>query len=133
LLINSKYPPCSIKQKIKYQQEHLGYIDYIDSSIDKRYVVITGLDIKYSPKFTAYCINNGMISEMKVRKRKNPKDPKDRKIKTVFNDEPFGDGDIVYIKSCGKEPRMKKTDNGWEADETAMIWWIYDWNVVNNL
>jgi len=133
LLKKSKYPPCSIQQKIKYQQEHLGYVDYTDETIDKRYIVIMGLDTKYSPKFTAYCLNNGTSSEMKVRRRKNPNDKRDIRVKTTFNKSPFNDGDILYIKSCGKEPKMRKTEDGWEADYSSMVWWLYDWDVVTKL
>ena len=132
LLENSKYPKCSVKQKIKYQVEYLGYIGYKDPKIRKNYFVVTQLDTKYSPKFVAYCINNGNTVEMKVRKNRNPKNPKG-KSKTSFSERPFNDGDILYLKSWGMEPKMKKTDNGWEKDPSIMCNWLYDYDIIDNL
>lgn len=130
LLANNKYPPCTMKDRIKYQQDLLGYIDYQDSSLDKRYLVVTNLDTKYSPKFKAYCLNNGVTAELRVRRKKNPKNPADKKVITTFNKLPFNNGDILYMKSCGQEPKMRKTDDGWEKDYSTMIWWMYDWEIA---
>ena len=131
LLVNSKFPKCSVSQKIMYELDLLGYVAYMNPQLDKRYFVVTGLDTTYSPKFTAYCINNGKSVEMRVRKKKNPKNPKDKKIKTTFLDLPFNDGDILYLKSWGKEPKMKKIENGWESDPSIMINWLYDYSITN--
>lgn len=129
MLANSKYPPCPAHTRIRYQQELLGYIDYKDPQLDKRYFVVQNLDEKYSPKFTAYCINNGTTAELRVRKKRNPKNKND-KCKTSFSDQPFKDGDILFMKSWGKEPKMKKTDTGWERDTSVMLNWLYDYDVV---
>ena len=107
LLANSNYLPCSIKQKIKYESDLLGYIDYKNPKLDKKYFVVTQLDTKYSPKFTAYCLNNGSTCELRIKKNRNPKNKFD-KTKKSFSDQPFADGDILYLKSWGKEPKMKK-------------------------
>lgn len=130
LLNNSKYPPCTLKQKIKYQAEHLGYIDYKDSKLDKRYFVVENLDTKYSPKFTAYCLNNGNSSELRVKKKRNPKNKMD-KCKVSFGEKPFENGDIIYLKAWGKEPKMKKTEDGWEKDPSVMYNWMYDYEIAN--
>ena len=132
LLENSQYPPCSVEQKIRYEQELLGYIDYKNPKLDKRYFIVTQLDTKYSPKFIAYCLNNGNSVEMRVKKRRNPKNKFD-KTKVSFADKPFDNGDILYLKSWGKEPKMKKTDNGWEKDPSVMYIWMYDYDIVNEL
>ena len=133
LLENSKYPKVTMRQRIIWQQDLLGYIDYTNPEIDKRYFVVTNLDVTYSPKFTAYCINNGRSVDMKVRKRKNPKDKNYTNIKMTFNELPFNNGDILYLKSWGKEPKIKKTEDGWEKDSSVMYNWMYDYNVVNSL
>ena len=130
LLANSKQPPATIHQRIRWQSELLGYIDYTNQDIDKRYFVVTQLDDKYSPKFNAYCINNGKSVEMRVRKKRNPKNKMD-KCKTPFTDKPFENGDILYLKSWGIEPKMKKTDSGWEKDPSVMINWMYDYEIVD--
>ena len=128
LLNNSKYPKVTVQQRIRWQSELLGYIDYTDPKLDKRYLVVTNLDTTYSPKFNAYCINNGKTVEMRVRKKHNPKNKND-KCKTSFAQLPFHNGDILYIKSWGQEPKMKKTDAGWEKDTSVMINWLYDYEV----
>lgn len=132
LLENSQYPPCSVEQKIRYEQELLGYIDYKNPKLDKRYFIVTQLDTKYSPKFIAYCLNNGNSVEMRVKKRRNPKNKFD-KTKVSFADKPFDNGDILYLKSWGKEPKMKKTDSGWEKDPSVMYIWMYDYDIVKEL
>lgn len=132
MLTNSKYPLATVQQRIRWQSEFLGYIDYVDSKIDKRYFVVTNLDTAYSPKFNAYCINNGKSVEMRVRKKRNPKNKSD-KCETAFSDIPFNDGDILYLKAWGQEPKMKKTDSGWEKDRSIMINWLYDYEKVEDL
>ena len=131
LLKNSKYPAATIQQRIRWQQELLGYIDYVNPQLDKRYMVVLNLDTTYSPKFTAYCLGNGRSVEMKVRKRRNPRSKKDRKVIVTFSKLPFENGDILYLKSWGQEPKMKKTDDGWEEDTSVMINWLYDYDVTN--
>lgn len=130
LLKNSKYPPATIQQRIRWQTEHLGYIDYTDSTINKRYFVVTQLDTTYSPKFVAYCINNGRSVEMRVKKKRNPKNKND-KCKTSFADEPFANCDILYLKAWGQEPKMKKVGDDWVKDPSVMINWLYDYEVKN--
>ena len=130
LLKNSKHPPVSIHQRILWQEELLGYIDYTDPQLDMRYFVVTNLDDKYSPRFTAYCINNGKSVEMRVRKKRNPKNFSD-KTKVSFTDEPFNNDDILYLKSWGVEPKMKKTETGWEKVPSVMINWMYDYSICN--
>lgn len=121
-------PATTVKEIIKYESEYLGYIDYQDERLPKKYFVVQNLDTKYSPKFTAYCISNGISVEMRVRKKKNPKNKND-KCKTSFTDKPFEDGDILYLISWGKEPKMKKTEDGWEKDPSTMYNWLYDYDI----
>ena len=120
--------PCSVSEQIAYEKEYLGYIDYINPQLSKRIFVVTELNDKYSPKFNAYCLNNGKVVEMKVRKRRKPKDPK---VKTSFYEKPFKDSDIIYLKSWGQEPKMKKVDDHWETDYSTMVNWMYDYDIVH--
>lgn len=129
LLANSKYPPCSVAQKIKYEQELLGYIDYKDQSFDKRTIVVTNLDAKWSPKFVGYCINNGKTCELKIHKKKNPRD---KSVKTTWSDLPLENGDIIYMKNCKKEPRRRKNKDGdWEDIPDTFDWWLNDYSICN--
>ena len=117
----------SVKEKIKAQQEYLSYIDYTDPKMDKHYIIVTKLDTNYSPKFVAYCINNGKTCPMKVRKNK-----KGRSFGVInsFKDTPFEDGDVLEIIKCKQEPKAKFVDGEWKRDYTDKEWWLYEYRVV---
>lgn len=119
---------CSVAKKIKYQQEYLGYIDYVDGTIDWRYVVVTGLDAQYSPKFKAYFISNGQSVEMKVHKKRNYKD---KEIITSFSDVPFENGDVLYIKNWKKQPKKIKVDDEWTTSPDIVEKWIKDYTKIS--
>jgi DNA polymerase-3 subunit alpha len=120
--------PLSVKDRIKAQQEYLSYIDYTDPSLDKSYVVVLNLNNNYSPKFTAYCINNGKTCPMKVRKNK-----KGRSFDVVnsYKDTPFNDGDILKLIKCKQEPKAKFVDGEWKRDYTDKEWWCYSYQLVD--
>ena len=131
LLTNLKYNGTimSVKEKINAQQEYLSYIDYVDPNLDGRYVVVTDLDTKYSPKFVAYCIQNGQTCTMKVRKEKRSKD---FSVITAFKDTPFEEGDILYMYKCKQEPKAVRNEDGsWGRDYSNKEWWLYNYRVVN--
>ena len=126
---NLKYDgePLPLKDKIKAQQEFLSYIDYINPDLDSRYVVVTNLDATYSPKFNAYCLKNGKTSPMKVRKTRSGKAAV---IYTTFKEKPFEEGDILYMKKCRQEPKVKMVDGEWIKDYSNKEWWLYDYDIV---
>lgn len=128
LLTNLKYNgnPMSVKEKIKAQQEYLSYIDYTDSNLDKRYVVVTNLNTNYSPKFVAYCLNNGKTCPIKVRKNKKNGDVQ---IKNTFKDTPFEEGDILYMYKLKQEPKAKMVNGEWQRDYKDKEWWLYEYSV----
>ena len=110
-----------VLQLVKFQYEVLNYVDYVDESIDWRYVVITDLNTSYSPKFNAYSINNGKVVEMKVHKNK----PKfDKEVENSFNEIPFEDGDILYIKKVKRQPKKQKVNDEWVVIPDVTEWWI---------
>lgn len=129
LLTNLKYHGniMSVKEKIKYQQEFLSYIDYIDPEMSKTIIVVTNLNTNYSPKFVAYCINNGKTCPFKVRKNKKGRD---YHVKNSFKDTPFEDGDILRMIKCKQEPKAKMVDGKWERDYTDKEWWLYEYEVI---
>lgn len=129
LFNKANFPDILIKHKIKYQEELLGYVDYVNPDLDARYFVVERLDTKYSPKFTAYCLKNGKTCDMQVRKTMGKS--KNSKAKTCYNDKPFQNGDIIYLKSWGKEPKMRMTEDGWTKDPSVMINWLYDYEVTD--
>lgn len=113
-----------ILQLVKFQYEVLKYVDYVDESIEWRYVVVTDLNTSYSPKFNAYSINNGKVIEMKVHKAK----PKfDKNVVNSFKEIPFEDGDILYIKIVKKQPKKHKVNDEWVVVPDTFEWWIKDY------
>lgn len=113
-----------ILQLVKFQYEVLKYADYVDESIEWRYVVVTDLNTSYSPKFNAYSINNGKVVEMKVHKTK----PKfDKNVVNSFKEIPFEDGDILYIKTVKKQPKKHKVNDEWVVVPDTFEWWIKDY------
>lgn len=113
-----------ILQLVKFQYDVLKYVDYVDESIEWRYVVVTDLNTSYSPKFNAYSINNGKVVEMKVHKAK----PKfDKNVVNSFKEIPFEDGDILYIKIVKKQPKKHKVNDEWVVIPDTFEWWIKDY------
>jgi DNA polymerase III alpha subunit len=112
---------------VKYQYEVLGYIDYINPQLDKRYVVITELDNTYSPKFKAYCLATGQSAEMKIHKNLNYKE---KEIKVSVQECPIEDGDIIYMRSCKQKQRQRKENDEWVNVPDTFDWWINDYYKV---
>ncbi len=127
VLRNLAINKCSLTQRMKYQLEHLGYIEYVDPKLDVRNIVIIDLDTTYSPKFKAYCLKNGQLCDMKIHSRLVKKD---KRIKTSYADTPIENGDIVYMVRCDKEPRKKKIDDEWQTVPNEFVWWINDYKKV---
>lgn len=132
LLTNIKYmgKPFSVKQLVSAQQEFMSYIDYINPDLDPRYVVVTQLDTSYSPKFAAYCLKNGKTEVMKVRKTRSGKGSL---VYTTFKEQPFENGDILYMKKCKKEPKAKMVDGEWTRDYMNKEWWLYDYDIKDGI
>ena len=121
---------CSLQDKIKWQLEYFGYVEYTNPVFDKRYVVITGLDKKYTPRFNAYCISTGEIAQMQIHKAKSFKN---KRCKSSFSDTPVDDGDIIYMRDCSKELRKMKTENGYVSVPGEYVWWINDYKKTPGL
>ena len=115
-------------QLVKFQYEVLGYVDYVDESLDWRYIVVTDLNTQYSPKFKAYFITNGQSVEMKIHKTINKRD---KNLITSFNEIPFEDGDVLYIKQWKKQPKKTKVDGEWVEDSSIIEKWIKDYMKVS--
>jgi len=131
LLRNLQYKghKMSLQNKIRYQQEFLSYIDYVNPDLDPRWVVVTGLDTKYSPRFYAYCLKNGQTCQIKVRKnRKGGKN--NYYLVNTYEDTPFNNGDILYMVKCKEEPKAVRGEDGkWVRDYNNKEWWLYEYRV----
>jgi len=124
-LSEEEYHSC---QLAKFQYEVLNYVDYIDENLEWNYVVITDLNTQYSPKFNAYCIKKGKITEMKVHSKINKRD---KQIVTSFSEVPFQDGDVIYIKDYKKQPKKRKVGDDWEVVPDTFEWWIKDYKKID--
>ena len=114
--------PMTVSQICQYQYDYLGYIEYTDEDLDNnRYVVVTNLNTKYSPKFDAYCLRTGELSPMKISKTRQSKVAK---ITNSFKDTPVEDGDIIYIERAEKLPKKRKIGEEWVVVQDEWEWWI---------
>lgn len=123
----SQAPPTPPTVQMQWQKDYLGYIEYKDPTADPRIIMVMNLDTKFSPKFTAYCLKTGETKELKVHKKRFFKQPD---IVTAFADMPFKDGDMLYMKKCKQEPKMRKEGDNWVKDWSQMEWWINSYDVL---
>ena len=114
LLSNIPNEKTSLKTKIAYQIENLGYVDIVDKKYSG-YCVALDLNVDYSPRLKLYALANGNTIPVKVSKK-------------IFAENPIRRGDIVKVEYQYKKPKMKKMDGKWvETDE--MEWWISEYKI----
>ena len=82
------------------------------------------MNTQYSPKFNAYFLTNGQTVEMKIHKKLNKRD---KELITSFNEVPFEDGDVLYIKQWKKQPKRMKVNDEWVEDKDVIEKWIKDY------
>lgn len=111
---------------IGWQDEFLGYMDYVNPNIPKSYMVVTHLNTKYSPRFDGYCLNNGRSVMFKARKTGKPSAMYD-----TFAQKPFEDGDIISIVKCSKRNKSKMVDGEWVKIPDEYEWWLDKYEIVN--
>lgn len=123
ILENIHNEKLHLLEKINFQKEVLGYIDYTNENINKRYVLITDINLKYTPLVDTYCLNNGKSCKCKISKKD-------------FNSKPLKVGDVIYISSMEKKFGKKfmgtneKGKNIFETDENKLDWWINSYNII---
>ena len=109
-----------------WQDEFLGYMNYVNPNIPKTYMVVTNLNTKYSPRFDGYCLNNGKTVTFKARKTGKPSAMYD-----TFAKKPFEDGDIISIVKCSKRNKSKMVDGEWVKIPDEYEWWLDKYEIVN--
>lgn len=129
LLFNVKVDKCSLSQRMKYQIEHLGYVEYVNPQLDPRYIVVLDIDTTYSPKFKAYCLKTGQTCEMKIHSRLVKRDSR---IKVSYSQMPVENGDVLYMSRCDKEAKKRKINNEWQTVPNEFVWWINDYKKVTD-
>jgi|GEM_PF-449204 len=128
LMSNIQDKDISIEDVFKVQMDYLGYIDYKNDKLEKRYVLVTSINTKYTPVVDTYCLNNGGTCRCKISK-------------TIFKDKEIDVGDIIYIHNMTRKFGYKKVGEKedkkgnvkpiFEQDESKQDWWITSYNKVD--
>lgn len=114
LLADIPNEKTSVKTKIAYQIENLGYVDIVDKNFSG-YCVALDLNVDYSPKLKLYALANGNTIPVKISKK-------------IFKDNPIKRGDIIKVENQYKKPKMKKVDGEWiQMDEKE--WWVSEYKI----
>jgi len=123
----------SIKEKLDFQKDLLGYIQYVDDSMPKGYVYVTDLDTRYSPRAQVYGLKTGKSMTVKIYKAKRGRGAPG--VSKYFKDEPFNKGDILKVKRVQKQPkRMKNQDTGkWEEIPGTEELWVTNYEKVSSM
>lgn len=107
---------------------NIGYVQYKNKNLDKRYVLITEVNNKYTPTINTYSLGSGVTVKCKISKR-------------IY--ENLNVGNIIYIHSMERKFGYKKvgetTDKKgntkplFEKDETKVEWWINKYSIINSM
>ena len=129
LIIQLPNKEIPIAETLKAHKEYLGYIDYTNTKLNKRYVLITDTDTKYTPKVDTYCLQNSKTCQCKIQKQ-------------LFKQKPLKPNDIIYINSMQSKYGCKKVGEKKDAkgklkpifkeDKSTTVWWINDYTIINN-
>jgi DNA polymerase III subunit alpha len=125
----TKVKPISVGERLKYQQEFLGYVDFVDKNLDVKYIFISDLDTKYSPRAKVYCLKTGETCDMKFYKKL----PRSFEVKTSFEQIPVENGDVLYMTKCKKRPKKRMNKKGRWVNTDEFEWWIIDYRKVEDL
>ena len=112
-----------LQTRLNTEIEMMGYVQYKNPNLDKKYVLITDVNTKYTPVVNTYSLGSGVSAKCKIPKK-------------IWEDLEVGS--IIYIKSIEKRFGYKKVGedaNGkpkFEKDMTKIEWFINEYDVINN-
>lgn len=110
----------TLKEKVKAQAEHLGYLDIADSRYS-RMLAVMSVDTKYSPRLKVYSLKNGTMLEVKVDKR-------------TYNKNKLEKCDIIRVSSQTKKPKSRRLEDGtYEPIPGTSEIWLTKYEKVNNI
>lgn len=108
----------SIIEQIKFEDEMLGYIDYVNPKIPNYFWIVTEFKTynnSSKPYVTVRNLQNGETVKTKIKKAK------------IFDATPFTLYSILIFNNFSYEHKHKKVDGKWiETDETEPILSAYD-------
>jgi DNA polymerase III alpha subunit/intein/homing endonuclease len=113
---NCEWTPTTLKQKMVYQLDILGFINIIDKKY-KGVCLVTDTQTKYTPRIDLYPLANGNSFYVKIPKKS---------YKELYK------GDLIKIdgKNCAKRPKSHLIDGKWVQDENDLEWWVYDYQII---
>lgn len=104
-------PPekTTLYEQIAFEKENLGYAVSTWDNVDGRYVLVTDMNLKYTPKITLYQVKTGEEFVVKVAKKK-----------FWLNDEEpmLYVGDVIKIIDSEEKYGWRNVDGKWEEDTT---------------
>lgn len=113
-----------IQTRLNTEIEMIGYVQYKNPKLDKKYVLITDVNTKYTPVVMTYSLNSGATVKCKIPKREW---------------QGLEVGSIIYIKSMERKCGFKKVGEDekgkpiFEKDVDKQEWWINSYEVLNSL
>lgn len=96
-VISTKVMPTSLKDRIFYQGEYLGYIDLIDSDAPKTLYYVTGISGKQRIKIELYEIYSGKTREVFMWERD-------------YERKPFNEKEFLTVKGLKKQNKRAPSD-----------------------
>lgn len=112
----------SIKDKLLYQLQYFGYVDIVDTNINKDIWLVTDMVERSKNKIVdLYCINNGEKIKVKVRSK-------------IFSSNPFNKGDLLSIDSFMREGKwsINPDTQEWEKSTTVFENILNEYNIERN-
>ena len=115
---NIKNKKLPIIEQIMSDQEILGYINTIYSDIDKRYVIVQSLNVKYAPRIQVYCLANGKTVSLKTYRK-------------TYENNLFLGGDILFCRNFEKKNPVKFINGEYVDDLNGeMQYWLTDYDII---
>ena len=108
----------SLREKIRYELEHLGYINIKIPDCPPRYAYVVEVNKKYKNKVvTLYRLNNGEVETVKIKG-------------AAYDRNPVEKGDIIKTIEASNEKRWKPDGDGGfiQIDELETI--LRKWSIV---
>ena len=105
--------PTTMRDKLKYEKELLGYIRSIYPEINIGYYVVLDINKKYkNPVATLYRLQDGLEETMKIKAG-------------TYNLDPIDIGDIIRVNATKEEGKWRMVDGKWEQNsqdkETILV------------
>lgn len=111
-------PPAerTVYERIQYEKEYIGRSTLTFPEVSNAYVLVTDLNLRYTPVVELYQLNNGQTHTVKIKKNKF----------YDTNDNPLVmRGNIIKILRSHEEYGMRLVDGKWEQN-TSVTWRFID-------